>query len=276
MTLRSSLVPVLVALLLGACMPRHASERARAELAAGAMIRLSGGTFRLGEPVGPLADTASYVSVSPFLLDVTEVTVAAYEECVKAGRCEPAAATVEREWLRRKARKAESRACNEARADRADHPVNCVDWNQATAYCAWAGKRLPSEEEWEWAARNEGEGTTYPWGDEPAPGAQLCWNGEGNDAGRGARTGTCPVGSHPGGDTKAGVKDLAGNVWEWTSSRTMAGTDSRGRGGTPVKIARGGGWSEVDPAKVTASIRFADLPSRRDAFLGFRCASDPP
>ncbi len=122
--------------------------------AAGGIVRLPGGTFRAGELTGPLKDTATYHRVRPLLLDVTEVTVAAYGECVKAGKCKPAAATVEWEGIRQPDRTTWSAYCNRDRADRADHPVNCVDWNQATAYCAWAGKRLPTEEEWEWAARS--------------------------------------------------------------------------------------------------------------------------
>jgi formylglycine-generating enzyme required for sulfatase activity len=271
----SLLFPALGALLLGACLPQHVAERPRADLASGRMVRLQGGTFLLGEPMGPLHDTPTYDRVSPFLLDVTEVTVAAYAECVRAGKCTPAAATVKWDFIRGSERARWSAYCNQDRADRADHPVNCVDWDQAVAYCAWAGKRLPSEQEWEWAARNGREKTTYPWGNE-APGSRLCWDGDGNGAGRGGRASTCPVGSHPGGDTRSGVKDLAGNVWEWTSSTSVAGADSRGRGGTEVKVARGGGWYDADPDSVTASIRFADLPSRRDAHLGFRCASAAP
>jgi formylglycine-generating enzyme required for sulfatase activity len=241
--------------------------------AVGGMVRLPGGTFRAGELTGPLKDTVTYHRVRPFLLDATEVTVAAYGDCVKAGRCKPAAATVKWDAIRDRDRTEWSALCNQDRADRADHPVNCVDWHQARAFCDWAGKRLPSEEEWEWAARNGKESTAYPWGNEP-PREQACWNAGGSEAARGARTGTCPVGSHPAGDSASGLRDLAGNVWEWTSSSDVVGTDSRGRGGTPVKVARGGGWYDFDPRSVSAAIRFLDLPTRRSADLGFRCASD--
>jgi len=238
---------------------------------AAGMIPLPGGTYLAGERTGPLRDVVTYNTVRPFLLDATEVTVAAYGECVKAGRCTPASDSVEWEGIGRPDRTLWSAYCNRDRADRADHPVNCVDWDQATAYCAWAGKRLPSEEEWEWAARNGGKATAYPWGNEQ-PGTQPCWNGEGSDLGKGKRASTCAVGTHPKSDSAAGVKDLAGNVWEWTSSKTVVFPDSRGRGGTPVKVARGGGWYESDPSSISAAIRFADLPMRRSADLGFRCA----
>ena len=238
------------------------------------MIPVPGGTFRAGEPTGPLNDTVTYYRVRPFLLDATEVTVEAYAACVEAGKCTPAGATVSWDAIRDPERTTWSAYCNRDRADRADHPVNCVDWAQAKTYCAWAGKRLPAEEEWEWAARNAKQGTTHPWGND-APGSQPCWNGAGNDVGLGNRAGTCAVGSHPAGDSASGVKDLAGNVWEWTSSATVVFADSRGRGGTPAKIARGGGWIDTEPGTVSATVRFADVPTRRSPDLGFRCARTP-
>jgi formylglycine-generating enzyme required for sulfatase activity len=237
--------------------------------APGAMVRLPGGTFRAGEPTGPRHDVVTYHRVRPFLLDVTEVTVAAYGACVAAGRCRPAE-TVQWDAITEADRASYSQYCNRQRADRADHPVNCVDWRQAAAYCAWAGKRLPSEEEWEWAARNGKDGTPYPWGSAP-PGERACWKGEGSDT-AGVRAGTCPAGSHPAGDGAAGLKDLAGNVWEWTSGDAVVYADGRGRGGVPVKVAHGGGWSDVDPHQLTASVRLLDLPSTRRSDLGFRCA----
>lgn len=257
-----------------ACAHPRASDRARSDLASGAMVSLPGGRFRLHHGSGPAGDVATYVSVGTFLLDVTEVTVAAYGECVGAGRCKAASATVSSDFIRQADRASWSRFCNQDRADRADHPVNCVDWHQAATYCAWAGKRLPSQTEWEWAARNGRDGTPYPWGNAP-PAGQPCWDGEGSDAGRGKRDGTCAAGSHPADVSAAGVRDLGGGVSEWTTSETVAGADSRGRGGTTVKVIRGGGWRDQDPAQVSSASRSADLPARRDARLGFRCASDP-
>jgi formylglycine-generating enzyme required for sulfatase activity len=232
------------------------------------MAALPRGTFRAGERTGPLRDTVTYHRVAPFLLDATEVTVAAYGACVEAGRCTPAAGTVRSEDIRRSERAERSSHCNQARADRAEHPVNCVDWAQARAYCEWAGKRLPSEAEWEWAARNGAAGTPFPWGDEP-PGTRICWRGGAAEGG--AAPGTCPVGSHPEGDT-AGIADLAGNVAEWTSSADEIGADSRGRGGTTVRIARGGGFLDADAWRVSATVRLAALPWERRDDLGFRCA----
>jgi len=235
-----------------------------------AMVEIPGGSYTLGEPGGIYGDTGSIVRVSTFLLDATEVTVSAYAACVRAGRCAPAATTVQMEGLPAAEAARWSAACNGDRPDRAEHPVNCVDWSQAQAYCAFAGKRLPSEAEWEWAARGGGAGIAYPWGNDP-PGDRVCWGGPGNET-AGPRSGTCPVATHPRGATPSGVQDLAGNVWEWTSSEDVVAADSRGRGGTPVKIARGGGWSSTTPAQLTAAIRAKDLPTMRAADLGFRCA----
>jgi formylglycine-generating enzyme required for sulfatase activity len=257
--------------LVAGCAPRPAPgppPPSGASGAPGGMVRLPGGTFRAGEMTGPRFDIVTYHSVRPFLLDVTEVTVAQYGGCVAAGRCRPTA-TVEWDVIREPERAAYSQQCSWGRADRADHPMNCVGWKDAAAYCAWAGKRLPAEEEWEWAARNGRAATRYPWGGDP-PSDRACWKGE-----SGARAGTCPAGSHPGGDSAAGVKDLAGNVWEWTSSDAVLHADGRGRGGVPVKVARGGGWSDDDPARLAASARLLDLPTLRRGDVGFRCAWDP-
>jgi formylglycine-generating enzyme required for sulfatase activity len=271
--------PVLAAAILAAALP-GCTRRApgpppptEGPGAPGAMVRLAGGMYRAGAGRGPMFET-TYETVRPFLIDATEVTVAAYAACVAAGACRPASATVEWERISDKERAAASAHCNADRADRADHPVNCVDWEQAKAYCAWAGKRLPGEDEWEWTARNGKRGTPFPWGeDEPAD--RACWNGPGSGAEGGKRAGTCPVGSHPSGDSESGVKDLAGNVWEWTATADRILVDGRGRGGVPVKVARGGGWSDVAPRNVSAAVRLLDLPSLRRADLGFRCARKP-
>jgi formylglycine-generating enzyme required for sulfatase activity len=209
------------------------------------MVQLAGGTFSRTEP-----GRQATVSVRPFLLDITSVTVAKYKTCVKAGMCTAAGSGAD---------------CNWGKADRADHPVNCVDWNQARAYCAAAGKRLPTEDEREWAARGAEQGTTYPWGnDEPTD--QVCWDGTGNNRkARGFKT-TCPVGSYPAGDSPQGLKDLAGNVLEWTSS-TYLFPDKR--------VVRGGCWDLVVEGGLAAAARVGFFPTSRGSSTGFRCARTP-
>jgi formylglycine-generating enzyme required for sulfatase activity len=205
-------------------------KRATAEADPRGMILLPGGSYGMGT-------TGAYVSVSPFFLDATEVTAGEYAACVKAGGCtEPDVGG----------------RFTYGAAGMEDHPVNGVDWGQAVAFCGWKGKRLPAEEEWEWAARGAARGTTYPWGSEP-PAGQLC---------RGA--GTCAVGSFPAGDSPQGVKDLAGNVAEWTSTAY----------GLSARIYRGGSWFSSDDAEAAASFRDWAAPERRAGYRGFRCARD--
>ena len=230
------------------------------------MVGLPGGSFQGAERIGVNQDFA-YYRIAPFLLDVTEVTVAQYAACVRAQRCKPAGTTISTEGQSKADQKKWSAACNGERPDRADHPVNCVDWSQARDYCTWAGKRLPAEEELEWAARGASADGIYPWGEE-APGDRACWSGPPG----GKRTGTCPVGSHPKGNSPEGISDLAGNVWEWTTTPDVLFPDSRGRGGAPANIVRGGGWGDTDPRNLSAGRRAKNRPQWRLADLGFRCA----
>lgn len=251
----------------GAISPRASGDGAREDSVG--MVSVPGGSFRAGQRVGPLEDTVVYHRVASFLLDAKEVTVTAYAACVRARRCTPAGTTVAWEGLSPADRARWSMACNGDRADRGDHPVNCVDWDQAAAFCAWAGKRLPTEAEWEWAARGGAEATVFPWGNDP-PADRACWSGA--DGAVAPRAGTCPVGSHPRGATPTGIQGLGGNVWEWTATRDAVFTDSRGRGGSPAWIARGGGWGDTAPGRLAAAARARDVPPSRAADLGFRCA----
>jgi formylglycine-generating enzyme required for sulfatase activity len=127
------------------------------------MVHVPGGRFSMGSPgVGGDDEHPQHqVTLAGYCIDRIEVTVVAYTRCVASGKCtaaqEPAKAGFDS-------------LCNGTRADRQEHPVNCVDWNQATAYCGWVKKRLPSEAEWEYAARG-GDGRMYPWGND-APSAK--------------------------------------------------------------------------------------------------------
>jgi formylglycine-generating enzyme required for sulfatase activity len=111
------------------------------------------------------------VTLSAYCIDRTEVTVAAYRRCVEAGTC--AAAGV--------AHEAERKDRNAGKSGVDDHPINCVDWSMADAYCKWAGGRLPTEAEWEYAARGS-DGRRFPWGSEPPAGHRL--NARGSEFGR--------------------------------------------------------------------------------------------
>lgn len=183
--------------------------------------------------------------VEAFAIDRNEVTAADYQSCVAAGAC-----------------RATDRGdgCNVGVAGRERHPANCLDWAQAVAYCAWRGARLPTEWEWERAARGPA-GRVHPWGDEPADCRHASIDeGSGSACGRGDTT--APVGSKPAGATPEGILDLIGNVWEWTEST---------REGTTSKVVRGGAYY-VDPRQARASFGLPFKASGRAPFAGFRCA----
>jgi len=217
---------------------------------------IPGGSFVLGA-------NKKTAEVKPFCLDLTEVTVSAFAACAAQGKCTPAQTSSTENGHPK-----DTSSCNGSRPERGAHPVNCIDFMQAEAFCKSRGARLPTEEEWEWAARGGENGTRFPWGNEP-PGSRICWDGEGNDVGKGNRRGTCAVGSFPTGDNPWGVHDLSGNLWEWTSSTLGAGTLER--------VTRGGGWFDFDvPAYFEATSRMGDDPTLRSISIGFRCARSLP
>ena len=220
-----------------------------------------------------------------FYLDRTEVTMAQYQACVTKGGCTELAKTVQYEGVTEENVKKWSPFCNVNQADRDRHPVNCVDWNQAAAYCKWAGKRLPNEKEWEYAARGT-DGRTYPWGNEkPRVGLLNACGSEcvemlkkkalgtfssmysGND---GWET-TAPVGSVNGDKSPFGVMDLGGNVTEWVQDWYR---DSYRTSGGPTKnrSLRGASWGNFNPSDARAPDRFRNSPLVRDFNVGFRCA----
>ena len=169
--------------------------------------------------------------VQGFWMGKTVTTVAAYKLCVDAGACKAPTP---------------GEGCNSGTA-KADHPINCVDWHQARAFCTWLGGRLPTAEEWEYAAKG-GESRIYPWGDELPNNArakfQVPWNG------------TEPTGLRTAGASKAGLLDLVGNVGQWTDSDYDA----------KHKEVRGG------PVFLRVSNRGHEEPSTRHSAIGFRCA----
>jgi hypothetical protein len=145
----------------------------------------------------------------------------------------------------------------EEQIDHLNRPVTGVSWFEASAYSAWAGARLLTEAEWEWAARGE-QGRKYPWGNEPPDSMRA------NDLETGPGEAT-PVGLYSGGGTPEGVQDMAGNVWEWTQSGYKEDLK--------YKVLRGGSWNDSG-AYLRASYRDRGVPELRDVFAGFRAARD--
>jgi formylglycine-generating enzyme required for sulfatase activity len=202
------------------------------------------------------------VAVAAFELDRHEVTNGRYQACVDAGRC-PAP------------RLASSHMRAHYFDDRAftDYPVVYVDFEQASAFCAFAGGRLPSEAEWELAARGTADQRLYPWGDEPPDCSRANLGGPGSCVGDTDRVGRRLAGASP-----YGALDMAGNVWEWTADFYDAryydaspATDPRGPARGSLKVVRGGCWlSGADSLR--SSCRKAELPATWAYNIGLRCA----
>jgi formylglycine-generating enzyme len=159
---------------------------------------------------------------------------------------------------------------------RADHPVVHVSWHDARAYAAWAGRRLPTEAEWERAARGGLEGRRYPWGDELAPCA--IWAGDFPHAGRG---GTVSAGAYP--PNGLGLYNAVGNVWEWCADRfsphyyeRSPTNDPRGPAFGDERVMRGGSFLCHDSYcnRYRVAARTGNTPASSASNVGFRCAND--
>jgi formylglycine-generating enzyme required for sulfatase activity len=255
------------------------------------------GTFTMGSTSGETDELPLHqVKLSAFCIDRTEVTVAAYRRCtaekLRGVKCLPAPRSVEFPPYSAEEIKLWSGFCNGPRPGRDGHPINCVDWGHADTYCQWAGGRLPTEAQWEYAARGT-DGRLYPWGNErPGPallrvcGAECVAARPGWSA---KYTGgdwpeTSPVGAYPAGASPFGLLDTGGNVWEWVADwyAPYVGAalivDPRGPERGKHRVVRGGGWDE-DVGNVTPRARASDrnfnTESTRFNFVGFRCAYAP-
>ncbi len=241
-------------------------------------VSIPGGTFMMGSDSGESDELPLHqVTVPAFEMTMTEVTVAQYQACVDAGACtEPSQCGSFYNW---------------GVAGREDHPVNCVNWQQAVDFCGFAGGRLPSEAEWEYTARGGGQDITYPWGED----IPSCIYAVINDGGAGCGMDrTWAVCSKPAGNTAQGLCDMAGNVFEWVQDwfhgsydcDANPGAINCGSGGiapsdgsaweTPggsIRVIRGGSLTiSADGSNLRAATRSVCVPSYRHGRIGFRCA----
>jgi sulfatase modifying factor 1 len=238
------------------------------------MVCIPGGSFLRGGDEGAHASPAETVSVSTFLLDVHEVTNAAWNACVAAGGC---------------------RRLTRFRGYLGDaQPAVGMRWDEAAAFCERGGGRLPSEAEWERAASGPSD-TAYPWGDAPGDGCEhaVVRTRDGRGCGRGT---TWPVMSLPA--DGYGLYDMAGNVWEWTADvytpcyrgceracgDACSGRDPRGPcggaaecpEGRGLRVVRGGSWWHAIDRATVAERRGVPAANPNPHRFGFRCARSVP
>lgn len=207
------------------------------------------GTFTMGSETGQSDEDPEHeVTLDGFWIDQTEVTNAQYALCLADDDC----------------------SGNTTGND--NHRIVSVTWFEAKAYCTWADAQLPTEAQWEYAARGD-DGRDYPWGNDSPNSSLLNYsNNEG---------GTVPVGSYPGGANWVGALDMAGNVWEWVNdwydSNYYANSPSENPTGPESgsnKVLRGGSWN--NPAFfVRAARRILGTPTSTLVNLGFRCVALP-
>ena len=228
-------------------------------------VKIPGGRFMMGsaDPDLPRAKPVHQVTVKAFQMAKTLVTNRQYKACVAAGAC--TAAHVSDGLCSIFNGKTWSKGSLPASFQGDDQPAVCVDWEQARKFSAWVGGRLPTEAEWEYAARSAGKDRKYPWGNDTTCARSVV-------LGCGA-VATAPVCSKPAGNTQQGLCDMAGNAWEWVEDGnhdTYQGAPTDGSAWkSGFKIFRGGAWN-YDFAIARSAVRFYYPTERANNDMGFR------
>jgi len=201
------------------------------------------------------------VYLDAYWIDQTEVTNAMYEKCVTAGSC-----------TRPFNSSSITHSSYYGNSQFSDYPVIYVDWNQAQSYCQWAGRELPTEAQWEKAARGL-DGQTYPWGNQTPNQNRVNYNSKIGD--------TTPVGQYLDGSSPFGTLNMAGNVKEWVkdwySSDYYSNSPTNNPSGPTTgtkRVVRGGSWHYYDFENIRTASRANDSPTFSDINIGFRCVQN--
>jgi formylglycine-generating enzyme required for sulfatase activity len=237
-------------------------------------VSVKGGSFSAGSNAYNDYDAGPEhkVTLGDFKIDKYEVPVAEFEKCVKAKSCDAPPSDLE-------AIVANGTRCNYP--GRKAHPMNCVTWNEASQFCTWKGKRLPTEAEWEYSAKGGAKQNVFPWGATEATCKQA--NFTQGVASAGCGDGTSAIGTHPLGASPFGVQDLAGNVEEWVfdywgvfSGMNAAAPNPYNADAKEARHAiKGGSWDLSTIADMHSVRREGGDAFMRQNWLGFRCASGP-
>jgi formylglycine-generating enzyme required for sulfatase activity len=260
------------------------------------MVLISGGRFAMGTDDGmPFEGPEHEVEVSSFYIDEREVTVADFAKFVETTGYKTEAegfgwsgvfVIKDQGWQKMDGANWRYPEGPESKAAEHNEPVTQISWNDATAYAKWAGKRLPTEAEWEFAARGGLAGKTYAWGDELRPGGKPVanwWQGNfpQDDSAEDGFAGRAAVGSFAA--NGYGLYDVAGNVWEWTADfydpdyyTSSPAKDPRGPANGDQRVIRGGSWmcAENFCSNYRVAARSRSTPDTGLNNLGFRLAKD--